>query len=130
MTFLVKGGHQNGWERDYQKLYHVVFSNDFRDVSILNNMLEPVAGALRIIKLWSLQKEVCQLFHQFFHSTVRGLLFFEEVSLPSYLVTGAVTTVDWHTQRGTRKDLTVPLSGLSTYLASMASITVKVFGWL
>lgn len=30
---------------DLQKLYHVVFSNDF-NVSILDNMLEPVAGGL------------------------------------------------------------------------------------
>jgi hypothetical protein len=31
---------------DIQKLYHVVFGNDFRDVSILDNMLEPVAGGI------------------------------------------------------------------------------------
>jgi len=29
---------------DIQKLYHVVFSNGFHDVSILDNMLEPIAG--------------------------------------------------------------------------------------
>ena len=29
---------------DIQKLYHVLFSHDFHDVSILDNMLKPVAG--------------------------------------------------------------------------------------
>jgi hypothetical protein len=34
---------------DVQKLYHVVFGNDFHDVSILDNMLEPVVdGTLRL----------------------------------------------------------------------------------
>jgi hypothetical protein len=31
---------------DIQKLYHVVFGNDFYDVSVLDNMLEPVAGGI------------------------------------------------------------------------------------
>jgi len=31
---------------DIQKLYHDVFGNDFHDVSVLDNMMEPVAGGI------------------------------------------------------------------------------------